>query len=161
MGNFMEELLSFSYKTCDIPPCMSFSSVVNNYRYFAESYKLISAVCFDQAHHYCLWYPGLWWNCWKKTKSKCVCSCLLQSQLSTIDHIDNMILHDSPFYRCWAFNENMNYWWIIRLPILFASLVSDWTSTHCKCVVHAQLTLILWSTDQLFNFHEDPEGNSL
>lgn len=30
---------------------------------------------------------------------------------------------DSPFHRCWAVNENMNYWWIIRLPILFASLV--------------------------------------
>ncbi|XP_029706742.1 glucagon receptor-like isoform X3 [Takifugu rubripes] len=25
---------------------------------------------------------------------------------------------------CWAFNENMNYWWIIRLPILFASLIN-------------------------------------
>uniref|UniRef100_A0A3B3ZMG6 Glucagon receptor b n=1 Tax=Periophthalmus magnuspinnatus TaxID=409849 RepID=A0A3B3ZMG6_9GOBI len=25
---------------------------------------------------------------------------------------------------CWAFNENMNYWWIIRFPILFASLVN-------------------------------------
>lgn len=61
-----------------------------------------------------------------------------------------MILHDSPFYRCWAFNENMNYWWIIRLPILFASLVSDWISTHCKCVVHAQLTY--WFFDQQINF---------
>ncbi|KAL2078257.1 hypothetical protein ACEWY4_025942 [Coilia grayii] len=25
---------------------------------------------------------------------------------------------------CWAINENMNYWWIIRVPILFASLVN-------------------------------------
>uniref|UniRef100_H3D5K6 Glucagon receptor b n=1 Tax=Tetraodon nigroviridis TaxID=99883 RepID=H3D5K6_TETNG len=25
---------------------------------------------------------------------------------------------------CWAVNENMNYWWIIRLPILFASLIN-------------------------------------
>ncbi|XP_028989917.1 glucagon receptor-like isoform X2 [Betta splendens] len=25
---------------------------------------------------------------------------------------------------CWAFNENMSYWWIIRFPILFASLIS-------------------------------------
>uniref|UniRef100_A0A671WTU9 Glucagon receptor b n=1 Tax=Sparus aurata TaxID=8175 RepID=A0A671WTU9_SPAAU len=25
---------------------------------------------------------------------------------------------------CWAFNENMNYWWIIRFPILFASLIN-------------------------------------
>ncbi|XP_054625431.1 glucagon receptor-like isoform X2 [Dunckerocampus dactyliophorus] len=25
---------------------------------------------------------------------------------------------------CWAVNENMNYWWIIRSPILFASLVN-------------------------------------
>lgn len=27
-------------------------------------------------------------------------------------------------WRCWAVNENMIYWWIIRFPILFASLVS-------------------------------------
>uniref|UniRef100_A0A3Q3AJQ3 Glucagon receptor-like n=1 Tax=Kryptolebias marmoratus TaxID=37003 RepID=A0A3Q3AJQ3_KRYMA len=25
---------------------------------------------------------------------------------------------------CWAINENMNYWWIIRFPVLFASLVN-------------------------------------
>uniref|UniRef100_A0A667Y1M0 Gastric inhibitory polypeptide receptor n=1 Tax=Myripristis murdjan TaxID=586833 RepID=A0A667Y1M0_9TELE len=25
---------------------------------------------------------------------------------------------------CWAVNENMNYWWIIRFPILFASLIN-------------------------------------
>lgn len=25
--------------------------------------------------------------------------------------------------RCWALNENMAYWWIIRIPILLASLV--------------------------------------
>uniref|UniRef100_A0A8C6SXR4 Glucagon receptor n=1 Tax=Neogobius melanostomus TaxID=47308 RepID=A0A8C6SXR4_9GOBI len=25
---------------------------------------------------------------------------------------------------CWAFNDNMNYWWIIRFPILFASLIN-------------------------------------
>ncbi|XP_049615400.1 glucagon receptor isoform X1 [Syngnathus scovelli] len=25
---------------------------------------------------------------------------------------------------CWAVNENMNYWWIIRSPILFASLIN-------------------------------------
>ncbi|KAL0984330.1 hypothetical protein UPYG_G00140060 [Umbra pygmaea] len=25
---------------------------------------------------------------------------------------------------CWAFNENMNYWWIIRFPILFATLIN-------------------------------------
>ncbi|KAM8729385.1 glucagon receptor-like [Acanthopagrus schlegelii] len=25
---------------------------------------------------------------------------------------------------CWAFNENMNYWWIIRFPILFASIIN-------------------------------------
>ncbi|KAG5262433.1 hypothetical protein AALO_G00275090 [Alosa alosa] len=25
---------------------------------------------------------------------------------------------------CWAINENMNYWWIIRVPVLFASLVN-------------------------------------
>ncbi|XP_030626043.1 glucagon receptor-like [Chanos chanos] len=25
---------------------------------------------------------------------------------------------------CWALNENMMYWWIIRLPILFASLIN-------------------------------------
>ncbi|CAJ1080872.1 glucagon-like peptide 1 receptor [Xyrichtys novacula] len=25
---------------------------------------------------------------------------------------------------CWAVNENMNYWWIIRFPILLASLIS-------------------------------------
>lgn len=25
--------------------------------------------------------------------------------------------------RCWAVNENMNYWWIIRFPILLVSLV--------------------------------------
>lgn len=35
----------------------------------------------------------------------------------------NIKWHDSPLHRCWAVNENMNYWWIIRLPILFASLV--------------------------------------
>lgn len=26
-------------------------------------------------------------------------------------------------HRCWALNENMAYWWIIRIPILLASLV--------------------------------------
>uniref|UniRef100_A0A3P8SCN3 Gastric inhibitory polypeptide receptor n=1 Tax=Amphiprion percula TaxID=161767 RepID=A0A3P8SCN3_AMPPE len=25
---------------------------------------------------------------------------------------------------CWAVNENMNYWWIIRFPVLFASLIN-------------------------------------
>lgn len=27
--------------------------------------------------------------------------------------------------RCWALNENMAYWWIIRIPILLASMVGD------------------------------------
>lgn len=27
--------------------------------------------------------------------------------------------------RCWALNENMAYWWIIRIPILLASLVGN------------------------------------
>ncbi|XP_037546751.1 glucagon receptor-like [Nematolebias whitei] len=25
---------------------------------------------------------------------------------------------------CWAVNENMNYWWIIRFPVLFATLIN-------------------------------------
>ncbi|KAM9716314.1 glucagon receptor-like [Menidia menidia] len=25
---------------------------------------------------------------------------------------------------CWAVNENMNYWWIIRFPVLFSSLIN-------------------------------------
>ncbi|XP_051795608.1 glucagon receptor-like isoform X1 [Acanthochromis polyacanthus] len=25
---------------------------------------------------------------------------------------------------CWAVNENMNYWWIIRFPVLFASIIN-------------------------------------
>ncbi|CAL8379579.1 unnamed protein product, partial [Gadus morhua 'NCC'] len=25
---------------------------------------------------------------------------------------------------CWALNQNMNYWWIIRLPILLASVIN-------------------------------------
>lgn len=27
--------------------------------------------------------------------------------------------------RCWALNENMAYWWIIRIPILLASMVGN------------------------------------
>lgn len=35
---------------------------------------------------------------------------------------DGAALHVS-LGRCWALNENMAYWWIIRIPILLASLV--------------------------------------
>lgn len=39
-------------------------------------------------------------------------------------------LHVSPG-RCWALNENMAYWWIIRIPILLASLVGGHPPAPC------------------------------
>lgn len=33
--------------------------------------------------------------------------------------------------RCWALNENMAYWWIIRIPILLASLVGGHPPAPC------------------------------
>lgn len=78
--------------------------------------------------------------------------------------------------RCWAVNENMNYWWIIRFPVLFATLVKmTYTNTlpsvysqtffiiiwYCCFVWLQHYVVIFWSTDQLFNFLEDPGGDFL
>uniref|UniRef100_A0A8C0FEP6 Glucagon receptor n=1 Tax=Bubo bubo TaxID=30461 RepID=A0A8C0FEP6_BUBBB len=34
------------------------------------------------------------------------------------------VFSEKNYYRCWALNENMAYWWIIRIPILLASLIN-------------------------------------
>uniref|UniRef100_A0AAV2LA40 Glucagon receptor n=1 Tax=Knipowitschia caucasica TaxID=637954 RepID=A0AAV2LA40_KNICA len=54
---------------------------------------------------------------------------------------------------CWACNENMNYWWIIRFPILFASLLRAGNQQgypdYKLRLAKATLTLI-----PLFGIHE-------
>lgn len=94
---------------------------------------------------------------------------------STLDYGEILTL-SAFFPRCWALNENMNYWWIIRFPILFASLVRMiYANTGLRVLLHPLYVsssniwtvyiiygiCFFWSTDQLSDFHEDPEGSSL
>lgn len=114
---------------------------------------IISAFCIHQALHSCLWYPGLWWSCWKKTKSKRVCWCVLQSKLPTLDHEHEVarFSHSQVLGCQWEHELLVDY----PCPDSFCftgkkKKKAQWTFAHRKFVIHALMTS--WFSDQQINF---------
>lgn len=85
---------------------------------------------------------GLWGGCWVAPGgSACVALCV---SLGCPVHFGGLCLHCagvwaplgacvSPLSSCWTRNSNMNYWLIIRLPILFAIGVSGGVGVAWVC----------------------------
>ncbi|XP_029977782.1 glucagon receptor-like [Sphaeramia orbicularis] len=88
---------------------MQYCVLANHYWFFGEAVYLysvlIASVFIDNDKH--LPY---------------ICVCWGTPLLFVIPWVVMKILKENK--ECWGFNENMNYWWIIRFPILFASLIN-------------------------------------
>uniref|UniRef100_A0A3Q2Y516 Glucagon receptor n=1 Tax=Hippocampus comes TaxID=109280 RepID=A0A3Q2Y516_HIPCM len=119
---------------------MQYCVLANHYWFFGEAiylYSVLIASVLIDSHKYLL-YICLGWG---------------TPLLFVIPWVVMKILKENK--ECWAVNENMNYWWIIRSPILFASLVSMIFGTHrpsrhaFNSLAKATLTLM-----PLFGIHE-------
>uniref|UniRef100_A0A8D3C4H3 Glucagon receptor-like n=1 Tax=Scophthalmus maximus TaxID=52904 RepID=A0A8D3C4H3_SCOMX len=88
---------------------MQYCVLANHYWFFGEAIYLysvlIASVFID--NNKCLPYICLGWG---------------TPLLFVVPWVVMKLLKENK--ECWALNENMNYWWIIRFPILFASLIN-------------------------------------
>ncbi|XP_053550168.1 glucagon receptor-like [Bombina bombina] len=88
---------------------MQYCILANHYWFVVEAaylYKLLIGAVFSEKNHYTL-YLYLGWG----TPLLFVVPWLIVKYLKENSE-------------CWALNENMAYWWIIRMPILLASLIN-------------------------------------
>uniref|UniRef100_A0A3B3UQI2 Glucagon receptor-like n=1 Tax=Poecilia latipinna TaxID=48699 RepID=A0A3B3UQI2_9TELE len=89
---------------------MQYCVLANHYWFFGEAiylYSVLISCVFIDNNKY-LPYLCLGWGGYPNI--------LLLSFVS--------LTNDCFLSRCWAVNENMNYWWIIRFPVLSASLIN-------------------------------------
>ncbi|XP_076007830.1 glucagon receptor-like [Genypterus blacodes] len=88
---------------------MQYCVLANHYWFFGEAiylYSVLIASVFIQNSNYFL-YICLGWG---------------TPVLFVVPWVVMKLLKENK--ECWALNENMSYWWIIRFPILFASLIN-------------------------------------
>ncbi|XP_053132640.1 glucagon receptor-like [Hemicordylus capensis] len=88
---------------------MQYCILANHYWFLVEAvylYKLLIGAVFSEKNYYTL-YLYLGWG----TPVAFVVPWMAAKYLK-----ENV--------ECWALNENMNYWWIIRIPILLASMIN-------------------------------------
>ncbi|XP_075422486.1 LOW QUALITY PROTEIN: glucagon receptor-like [Ascaphus truei] len=88
---------------------MQYCILANHYWFVVEAvylYKLLIGAVFSEKNHYTL-YLYLGWG---------------TPVLFVVPWM--MVKYLKENTECWALNENMAYWWIIRIPILLASLIN-------------------------------------
>lgn len=84
-------------------------------------------------HMSVLWVPPLQWNTWF------IALITAEETISRLlsEILDILLL----FCRCWGQNINMNYWWIIRSPILLAVVVI-FSTFSLSCGVRADILVV-------------------
>uniref|UniRef100_A0A3Q3CJT7 G-protein coupled receptors family 2 profile 2 domain-containing protein n=1 Tax=Haplochromis burtoni TaxID=8153 RepID=A0A3Q3CJT7_HAPBU len=88
---------------------MQYCVLANHYWFFGEAiylYSVLIASVFIDSNKYLL-YIYLGWG---------------TPLLFVVPWVVAKMLKENK--ECWAVNENMNYWWIIRFPVLLASLIN-------------------------------------